>query len=88
MIIALIYAGNGRTKVVLAEGVKDLVINAAKGTWVYEGKKRKFAESRYCEWGCQYGVISVYDSDNLGHLDTMIYASEDATRDPNVFDDD
>jgi hypothetical protein len=89
-LIILKYADNNAyTTVVKLVGYKDkyFSIDITHGNWVYDGKTYNIGEPRYCEWGCHWGVIGVYDRTNITHLNRMISLSKEATAEPHYSDD-
>jgi len=63
-------------------------VNPRKGTWVAKipvsGRTRQkelhiCLGVRYCERGCRFGVISIYDRTKNEHLTAMLRSAENAT---------
>ena len=41
----------------------------------------KIGDSHRCDYGAKWGAIGVYDRTNLNHLNSMVHAAREATRD-------
>jgi hypothetical protein len=58
----------------LVTKLKGVDVNFEKKEWTFENRTYKFAQSRYIDWGCQYGPISVYNKQDTAHLKSMLSA--------------
>jgi hypothetical protein len=72
---------------------KHLSVDTKKGTWTYEygnyssGRQTyKIGEMRYCDWGCQFGVIGVFDRTDTSQLSRMVNGAKEATTEPRYTD--
>lgn len=75
---------------------KDFSYDIKKKTWTYKygnyddrcPKTYKIGEeSRHCSWGCQFGVIGVFDRTDTGQLSFMVSCAKRSTEEPNYSDD-
>ena len=58
---------------------EGLQIDLDTCTWTFDGKRYQIGGMRRCEYGCRWGVIGVYDRQNIQHLDAMVHHSKEAT---------
>jgi hypothetical protein len=85
-IVYLIFAPNAAYNQVVEEKPKNVQVDEKKGTWTWKGgafdapQKRKIGEPRYLG-DRRFGVIGVYDADNLQHLGSMVHAAVESQRD-------
>ena len=87
MIVVLTYARNECYTHATDKDVKGVTVDHQKREWTYETVTRKWGEMRHCGWGCRYGVIGVYDLNDITHVNSMIYHAKEATECPSSEDD-
>ena len=76
-LVVLSFASNTcYTEVKRADDLRDenLQIDTAKGLWSYSPwKDVRVGHARFVDNCSRYGVIGVYDSSDVMHLDTMVH---------------
>lgn len=80
-LVILIYASNTcHTKVVdIRAPIDGLSVDSDENTWTFDKKTFTIGEIRHCEYGCRWGVIGVYNRNNLNHLNSMVRHAQIAT---------
>ncbi len=98
-LVVLMYSPNVcYTKVVefRENKIKGLTVDIEKGVWSYRGLENLLINTVNISIGCsrctldsRYGVIGVYDRENINHLGNMVSNGIEATRDRfSLVDDD
>jgi len=91
-LVVLMYASNTCYTTILEPGdplvlKADVLIDEGKETWArpISGSENlkiiKIGDSHRCDYGAKWGAIGVYDRTNLNHLNSMVHAAREATRD-------
>ena len=81
-LVFLIYASNNCYVKVTRKMPKEVIVDFKKRVWRYE--KREYSignDMRHCERSARYGVIGVYDINEIAHIDSMVHHAIEATRD-------
>lgn len=89
-LIILVYASNKCYTTVRSTEqnlVDGLEIDLDTCSWKFDGRRYQIGEMRRCEYGCQWGVIGIYDRQDIQHLDAMVRHSNEALRPPVSFYD-
>ncbi len=62
---------------------QKIIINELGGTWSRSGSESTFkiGEPCYPRYKCSYKIIGIYDRTKIEHLNTMVYAANEAVRD-------
>lgn len=82
-LVLLQYASNTCFTSVVDQFPADVELDLAAGVWRYQGAAYPIGtKMRYCDWGCRYGPIGVYDRTQTSHLDFMVHHAAEATREP------
>lgn len=89
-LVILTYADNTNTTMVrdsepnLPDGLR---IDLDTCTWIFDEKRYHIGQMRRCEQGCRWGVIGVYNRQNIQHLSYMLHHSHEAVRERLSFHD-
>jgi hypothetical protein len=71
---------------------EELTLDLENGKWTYHlshrvKRTKEIGQSGYVPSGERGGVIGVYDRTNIKHLNSMVFASNDAVRERHPIDD-
>ncbi|MEK7154344.1 MAG: hypothetical protein AAB792_02195 [Patescibacteria group bacterium] len=82
-LVFMVYDRWGDGVEILEETSRGCTLNLENKTWEFDGKRFKIGtEERYCEYGCRWGVIGVYDRTNIHHIRNMVYDAKKAVSGP------
>lgn len=89
-LVFLMYSPNVCYAKVVGKQPEEIEVDLQMGTWSYKEKQlnhggwQEFkigSQVRHCSHGSRGGMIGVYDRTNVQHLDSMVHAAAEATRD-------
>jgi len=89
-LVILMYASNTcyttvqKTEPRLPEGLE---IDLDTCSWKFDNRRYTIGEMRHCECGCRWGVIGVYNRQDIAHLNAMVYHGNEAVREHMSFHD-
>ncbi|MDB5244823.1 MAG: hypothetical protein JWN18_693 [Parcubacteria group bacterium] len=80
----LVFCSNSCYNEVLTEAPKDVSIDSEKGEWTYARDRQftpcKIGQGRHIQYGSKYGIIGVYDLDDLEQVNTMVRNAVESQR--------